>query len=86
MFALASGEPRYVGQAMVASYLQERAKVEFGHTIRASLGKFTLHSVRVRACVLLHVGDMISPDNLMTTLRWKSDAYQVYTRSTPEVA
>ena len=86
VFALASGEPRYVGRAMVASYLRERAKQEFGFTDTASLAKYTLHSVRVGACVLLHAGGLVSPDNLMTTLRWKSDACRVYTRSTPEVA
>ena len=75
MFALASGEPRYVGRVMVVFYLRERVKIEFGHTDQTSLRKYTLHSVRVGACVLLNAGGMVSPDNLMTTLRWRSIAY-----------
>ena len=86
VFALASGAPRYVGRAMVVSFLRDRAKREFGYTDKASLAKYSLHSVRVGACVLLHAGGLVSPDNLMSTLRWRSDAYRDYTRSTPEVA
>ena len=86
MFALASGEPRYVGRAMVVSFLRDRAKRSSVPPPEASFAKYSLHSARVGACVLLHAGGLVSPDNLMSTLRWRSDAYRDYTRSTPEVA
>ena len=61
------------------------AKHAHGISSVAALKKFTPHSPRVGACVLLHtVGKL--PDYIKKRLRWKSDSYEDYLRHIDQVA
>ena len=49
------------------------------------LVRFTTHSLRVGACVLLHEACQ-TPDFIKARLRWRSDAYLMYLHNTPKLA
>lgn len=65
--------------------LQNAAKTVYKITDLTLLKKYTLHSVRVGACVLLHASQ---PDPLFIQfrLRWRSLSFMAYLRSTPKLA
>ena len=44
------------------------------------LSKFTAHSVRVDACVILH-SQGVSTEDIKFRLRWRSDAFRMYLRN-----
>ena len=54
-------------------------------TKKEELTKFTSHSVRVGACVLLHSQD-ISIEDIKFRLRWRSDAFRMYLRNIIQLA
>ena len=75
----------YLTSIFVDKQLKLAAKAAHGITAVADLKKFTPHSPRVGACVLLHsVGKL--PDYLQKRLRWKSDSYEDYLRHIDQVA
>ena len=55
------------------------------YNIKASdeLARYTTHSIRVGACVLLHETSQ-TPDFIKAHLRWRSDAYLMYLRNPPK--
>ena len=61
------------------------AKHAHGITAVADLKKFTPHSPRVGACVLLLTTRQL-PDFIKKRLHWKSDTYQDYLRHIVNVA
>jgi hypothetical protein len=47
-----------------------------------NLDRFTLHSIRVGACVALHAANILAL-NIQHALHWKSDAFLIYLRNLP---
>ena len=54
-------------------------------TATDELTRFTTHSLRVGACVLLHETNY-TPDFIKARLRLRSDAYLMYLHNTPKLA
>ena len=46
---------------------------------------YSRHSIRVSACVVLHIGGASAID-IKKRLRWKSDAFEMYLRDMPSLA
>ena len=57
----------------------------YGYTDKADLEKYTLHSIRVGACVLLYELNK-SAAFIKDRLRWRSDSFMDYLRDTPRIA
>ena len=75
----------YLTSSFVAKMLKFSATKVHGLTAKEDLKKFTPHSPRVGACVML---DMLrhKPDFIKKRLRWASDSYRDYLRHIPTVA
>ena len=76
---------QYIDDFHVTYHFQSLAKEVY--IIRASdeLARFSTHSIRVGACVLLHETSQ-TPDFIKARLRWRSDAYLMNLRNTPKLA
>ena len=72
-------QPKWIVQSSVDCLLKLAANVCYDLT-PAELGKYLSHSVRVRASVILNTAGFSKMD-IMSCLRWKSDAYKVYLRN-----
>ena len=75
----------YLTSTFVDKQMKLAAKHAHGITAVADLKKFTPHSPRVGACVLLHTMGKL-PDFIKKRLRWKSDTYEDYLRHIDHVA
>ena len=75
----------YLTSPFVEKLLRLAAKHAHGITAVADLKKFTPHSPRVGACVLMHLVKR-DADYIKKRLRWKSDTYQDYLRHIDQVA
>ena len=75
----------YLTSTFVDKQMKLAAKHAHGITAVADLKRFTPHSPRVGACVLLHITGQL-PDYIKKRLRWKSDTYQDYLRHIDHVA
>lgn len=76
---------RYIDNIVVEKRLRELAAATYDLTESADLQKYTCHSLRVGACVLLHTAQA-SPDTIQLRLRWRSDSYKMYLRDTVKLA
>ena len=52
---------------------------------KADLAKFSFHSLRVGACVMLHIAGF-STDDIKFELRWRSDSFRDYLRNVVSTA
>ena len=75
----------YITSVYVSKLLKLAAKEAHGITSKKDLNKFTPHSPRVGACVLLDMMGKL-PDFIKKRLRWRSDSYVDYLRHIPTVA
>ena len=80
-----NGFSQYIDDFHVIQIMQFLAKTVYNITDPDDLARFTCHSIRVGACVLLHETGQ-TPDFIKARLRWCSDAYQMYLRNTPKLA
>ena len=85
VFLSAQGTILYCDDSHVESHLKLLATECYNITNKDDLARFTCHSFRVGACVLLHEANE-SPDFIKFRLRWKSDSYLMYLRNTPRLA
>ena len=60
--------------------LQEAAKSVYNIKSKEDLAKFSAHSIRVGACVLLHAQNL-SAEDIKFRLRWRSDSFRMYLRN-----
>ena len=75
----------FITSAFVSKQLKLVANKAHGISAKEDLKKFTPHSPRVGACVLLH--QLKKPaDFIKKRLRWRSDTYQDYLRHIDDVA
>ena len=80
-----TGKCRYINNIHVEKRLQYLATVTYDLTDKDDIARYTCHSLRVGACVLLHTSNATA-DTIKLRLRWKSDSYQMYLRDTVKLA
>ena len=67
----------YIDDVHIKSLFQEAATSLYKITSKQDLARFTSHSVRVGAYVLLHING-VSTDTIKFRLRWRSDTFKAY--------
>ena len=67
----------YIDDTHVNKILQEAASAVHHVTKKDELHRFTTHSIRVGACVLLH-SQKVSKEDIQFRLRWRSDSFKMY--------
>ena len=85
VFRNTQGISQYIDDFHVTYMLQYLAQTIYNISKSNDLIRFTYHSIRVGACVILHETGQ-SPDFIKARLRWCSNAYQMYLRNTPKLA
>ena len=85
VFENTAGFSQFIDDFHVTFKLQQLAKAVYNITKSEDLARFSTHSIRVGACVLLHETSQ-TPDFIKARLRWRSDAYLMYLRNTPKLA
>jgi hypothetical protein len=85
IFAGPLGRPTSITASNVAQYLRLAAAAVYGIDPATPLGRtdilrWSSHSLRVGACVILHVNGFSSSE-IQFLLRWKSDAFMQYLRN-----
>lgn len=69
-----------ISKDLVDTQLKQLAKTTHNVTDKRTLAKFSSHSFRVGACVILQ-SQGFTPDQIKLLLRWESDSYRVYLRN-----
>ena len=77
--------PSFITSTLVTMYFQAAARQVHRITLQKDLDRFSSHSIRVWACVLLHTHGK-SPDYIKLRLRWRSDSYKDYLRDVSMLA
>ena len=85
VFLSTQGTITYCDDGHVEQHLRYLATECYNISNEEDLSRFTCHSFRVGACVLLHEANE-APDFIKFRLRWKSDSYLMYLRNTPKLA
>ena len=85
IFIQQNGLSGFIDNIHVSDALKDLASKVYNITNSADLARFTSHSIRVGACVVLHEANK-SPDFIKFRIRWKSDSYLMYLRNTPKLA
>ena len=75
----------YIDDKHISSVLQEAARSIYKISKNEELQRFSAHSIRVGACVLLH-SQTISTEDINFRLRWRSDAFRMYLRNITQLA
>ena len=75
----------FITNKHITSLLQEAAAILYSLTKKTDIQKFSPHSIRVGACVALHV---LNKDTsfIQFRLRWRSDAFKMYLRNVAALA
>lgn len=79
------GKTRYMTNQVLTDMIRDATKKSHPHMTKEELSKYSCHSYRVWACVLLHEAGK-DGDYIRVRLRWLSEAYRVYLRDTPATA
>lgn len=75
------GVTRYLTANKIGAYFKKIAKIVHPHLTDEELSKFSGHSIRVTAAVLLHQFGKDGP-YIQVRLRWEGDSYKLYLRNT----
>ncbi len=76
---------RYLTGAKVAEILRKAARTVHPKLTKEEINKFSAHSLRVWACVLLDEAG-IKPDTIKKRLRWMGESYRIYLRDTQKIS
>lgn len=79
------GARKFITNNIMAKTFQDAARTAHKITDEKELKRYSSHSVRVMACVLLFAKGK-STDFIKYRLRWKSDCFQMYLRHVPTQA
>ena len=71
----------YLTGKRIATLFREAVKAIHPKTSKADLSRYSTHSLRVWACVLLDEAGM-SPEFIMSCLRWMGNSFRMYLRDT----
>ena len=80
-----SSTPQFITNVHVTQLLKEAATAAHNITRKVDLARFTAHSIRVGACVLLH-SQGATAELIKLRLRWRSDAFMFYLRNITALA
>jgi len=80
-----SGKPTPILHTQVEHCLRSLAKSVYKINDTKRLHRYSCHSIRVGACVLLHSAQQ-DPLTIKFRLRWRSDSFMEYLRNTPRLA
>ena len=75
----------FIDDVHIKTILQEAAQSIYHITKKEDISKFTAHSIRVGAYVLLHAQN-ISSEDIKFRLRWRSDSFRMYLRNINQLA
>lgn len=76
---------RLLASTGITACVRSLAKAAYNIVDPKELQRYSCHSLRVGACVQLHVAGM-STDFIKKALRWRSDAFQMYLRNVGALA
>ena len=71
----------YLTGKRIANLFRKAMKAIHPKTSKAKLSRYSAHSLRVWACVLLDEAGM-SPEFIMSRLRWMGNSFRMYLRNT----
>lgn len=81
----AKGQMKYLTSTDLTNYIREVARAVHPNMPKSEWMKFSCHSIRVWACVLLSESGR-NGDYIKKRLRWLSDCYRIYLRDTDTMA
>ena len=84
VYAQRSGEVKYLTASKIAEIMRKAVRKIYPDMPDEEVKKFSAHSTRVWACVLLDEAGM-SPDFIKKRLRWLGESYRVYLRDTKKI-
>ena len=76
---------KYIDDIHIGTLLRDAAKSVHNITNTKELARFTANSIRVGACVIMHI-HISSTSMIQVRLRWKSDAFKFYLRNVESLA
>jgi len=74
----------YITGTRISALFKEAVKVVNPTVSKADLARYSAHSIRVWACVLLDEAGM-SPEFIMSRLRWMGNSFRMYLRDTEAI-
>jgi len=77
--------PAVIHSGTIRRCLRRLAKSCYGITKAEDLALYTSHSIRVGACVALHIAGKAT-EFIQSALRWRSDAFKMYLRNVVVIA
>ena len=80
-----SSPPVLIKAHHVSKHLQHVASKVYNMTDKKELKLYSPHSIRVGACVMLHIAGASEKD-IKFLLRWRSDSFMEYLRDIPETS
>jgi len=84
IFQNKSGDVKYLTASKIAEVLRKAARTAHPDLTEDEIQKFSAHSIRVWACVLLSEAGM-KPDFIKSRLRWMGESYRTYLRDTDKI-
>ena len=84
IFQNKSGDVKYLTASKIAEVLRKAARTAHPDLTEDEIQKFSAHSIRVWACVLLSEAGM-KPDFIKSRLRWMGESYRTYLRDTEKI-
>ena len=81
IFQNKSGDAKYLTARKIAEVLRKAARTAHPDLTEDEIQKFSAHSIRVWACVLLSEAGM-KPDFIKSCLRWMGESYRTYLQDT----
>ena len=75
------GKLTYLTGKRIAALFRDAVKKEYPNTPKDQLARYSAHSLRVWACVLLDEAGM-TPEFIMSRLRWMGNSFRMYLRDT----
>ena len=85
VYSLKEGKPRLLSHKDMESLIRAAAKAVYNITSTKYLQRFSCHSIRVGACVMLHCAHFSDTD-IQFELRWRSASFKDYLRNVPRTA
>ena len=76
---------KYIDDIHIGTLLRDAAKSVHNITSKKNLARFTTHSIRVGACIIMHTNGS-STSKIQVRLRWKSDVFKFYLRNVESLA
>ena len=80
-----NGHPAFISHKHMENIIRLAAYKTYKIKRKCDLARFSCHSLRVGACVMLHIAGF-STDSIKFELRWRSDSFRDYLRNVVSIA